>query len=236
MNRKQVNFKESDIPYSELQKIGITKMDILTMGKNNLEAFLTGKRTSMLPIKGTYANGETFAFQAKISLYRKEDKTVGVNIHPFRNEIKNDINLKQVELDILQKGGLIAKTINKEKFLVQLDTETNELLKAKVKDISIPSYIKDIELTSENKDLLKAGQNITLKSNNETLYIGLDLNSPKGVKISDTSFDLEQKIAYDRHNPQVIGTIATDKNIGEYLEYKQKHSAKIDKNENGIKI
>lgn len=236
MNRKQVFFKESDIPYNDLQKIGISKMDILTMGKTNLEAFLTGKRTSLFPIKGIYSNGEPFAFQGKISLYRKEDSTIGVNIHPLRNDIKNDINLKKEELDILQNGGLISKTINKEKYLVQLDTETNELLKAKVKDITIPSYIKDIELTQKDKELLKYGQNVTLKNNHETLYISLDLNSPKGVKISDTIFDLEQKIAYDRHNPQIIGTIASDKNIGEYIEYMQKNSAQIDKNKNVIKL
>lgn len=236
MNRKQVFFKESDIPYNDLQKIGISKMDILTMGKTNLEAFLTGKRTSLFPIKGIYSNGEPFAFQGKISLYRKEDSTIGVNIHPLRNDIKNDINLKKEELDILQNGGLISKTINKEKYLVQLDTETNELLKAKVKDITIPSYIKDIELTQKDKELLKYGQNVTLKNNHETLYISLDLNSPKGVKISDTIFDLEQKIAYDRHNPQIIGTIASDKNIGEYIEYMQKNSTQIDKNKNVIKL
>jgi len=44
MNMKQTKFKENDLPYSEFQKLGLSKADILSLDKNSLEALLSGKR------------------------------------------------------------------------------------------------------------------------------------------------------------------------------------------------
>lgn len=241
MNNKQAYFKESDIPYNDLLKIGISKMDILTLDKSNLEALTTGNRTKVLNLEGIDNNGNSFKLKGKISLYWKDNNLAGVNIHPVRRDILNDINLKIHELDRLKSDEIILKTINKEKYLVQLDNETNELLKAKVKDIIIPTYIKDQEISPEIKEQLKSGKEVTLNTKDEKLNIRIDLNSPKGFRMSDAEFIQKQKIAYDYHNPQIIGTIQTDKNRAEYLEYMQNNAAPSlvadeSNNKNSIKI
>ena len=56
----------------------------------------------------------------------------------------------------LQDNEIITKTINNQKYLVQLDPETNELLKTKIKSISIPSNIKGVELDKQQKETLKS--------------------------------------------------------------------------------
>lgn len=241
MNNKQAYFKESDIPYDDLLKIGISKMDILRLDKSNLEALTTGNRTKVLNLEGTDNNGNNFKLKGKISLYWKDNHTAGVNIHPVRNEILNDINLKPQELDRLKSDEIILKTINKEKYLVQLDNETNELLKAKVRDIIIPTYIKDQELSSDAKEQLKSGKEITINTKDEKLNIRIDLNNPRGFRVSDAEFAQKQKIAYDYQNPSVIDTIHTDKNRAEYLEYIQKNTSSClgddePKNKSSIKI
>lgn len=217
MDKKQAIFNENDIPYKELELIGVSKEKIWSLDKTNITALLSGKRTSLLDLTFHDNNGEEISLKGKISLYWKDNNNAGVKIHPIRQEIMNDINLKPKELERLRNNEVIAKTINNEKYLVQLDPETNELLKAKIKSISIPSSIKGVELNKQQKETLKSGKELILNVDKEKITIRLDLNNPKGIRFLD--FEQQQKIAYDRHNPQIIGTIHTDKNRSEYIEY-----------------
>ena len=161
MDKKQAIFNENDIPYKELELIGISKKQIWSLDKANITALLSGKRTSLLDLSFHDNNGEEISMKGKISLYWKDSNNAGVKVHPVRPEIMNDINLKPKELERLQDNEIITKTINNEKYLVQLDPETNELLKTKIKSISIPSnikgysYIRDaITLVYNNPELI----------------------------------------------------------------------------------
>lgn len=223
----QEKFKENEIPYNLLEKIGLSKNDILSLDKSRLEALLTGNRTELVQIKGTDLKGDTFDFKGKLSLYRKEDNSIGMKIHPIRPNITNDIDLTEKEVLKLQKGELITKSINGERHLIQLDKDTNELLRAKTKNIFIPSHIKDVELSSQQKEKMRQGLPIIIESGKEKLQVGLDLNSPRGLKLTNEAFDQKQKISYDRTNPQIIGTIKTDRNISEFLNYNKKNEHKI---------
>lgn len=230
MNNLQNKFRESDIPYNDLQKVGISKNDILSFSKQNLEALLNGKRTNILHLHCTDTKGESFDFNAKISMYRKEDSSIGVKIHPVRQSILNDIELKEKDIYKLKQGEVITKNINNEKYLVQLDQETNELLRAKQKSIIIPSYILNEKVDSKQKETLKNGGIIELKNGEK---VRLDLNSINGVKFID--FELKKKIEFDRLNPGVTGTIQTDKNSQEYVQYERELNQK-QKNEVKPKI
>ena len=74
-----------------------------------------------------------------------------------------------------------------------------------------------MKLDKQQKETLKSGKELILNVDKEKIAIRLDLNNPRGIKFLD--FEQKQKIAYDRHNPQIIGTIHTDKNRNEYIEY-----------------
>lgn len=241
MNNKQAFFQESDIPYKELELIGLSKMKVLSLDKSDITALLSGKRTSILDLCFHTNEGEEVKLKGKISLYWNDSNKASVNVHPVRQNIHNDINLKPKEISQLESGELITKTINNKKYLVQLDQETKELLKTKVASISIPSSIRGIELNKQQKEALKSGKEITLEIEKEKVSVRLDLNNPKGIRFED--FEQKQKIAYDKHNPQIIGTIHTDKNRGEFLEYMKgqekslpDNSASLKHSEHKIKI
>ncbi len=224
MNNKQKIFKEKDIPYSLLEQIGITKMDILSLEKTSLQALLSGNRTGLMNIKGLDKKGEKFELKGRISLYRTSDDKVSLKIHPVRENIKNDIGLKDEEVEKIKKGNLIAKNIKGERYIVQLDKLTNELLRVKVKNIRIPSHIKDVELSLDQKNRLKKGESIIVESKNEKLQVNLDLNNPKGMTIENSkqAFEKKQKWDYDYYNPNIVGTIQTDRNMAEFEEYNKK--------------
>lgn len=50
MDKKQAIFNENDIPYKELELIGISKKQIWSLDKANITALLSGKRTSLLDL------------------------------------------------------------------------------------------------------------------------------------------------------------------------------------------
>ena len=228
------NFQEYSQYLRENHNVAIIKWDDIKQGTNKNEGYKDGFTVIDLENKIAYkgedlyryayeqnqtldGKGEEISMKGKISLYWKDSNNAGVKVHPVRPEIMNDINLKPKELERLQDNEIITKTINNEKYLVQLDPETNELLKTKIKSISIPSNIKGVELDKQQKETLKSGKELILNVDKEKIAIRLDLNNPRGIKFLD--FEQKQKIAYDRHNPQIIGTIHTDKNRNEYIEY-----------------
>ena len=220
MNISQSRFTERDIPYQEFEKVGFSKEELFTkMSREDLEKLMSGKRTSMYKVQGIDSKGQDFSIMSKFSLVRKEDGTATLHLHPVRPDIKNDIGLTDSDIKKLQKEQLVPKTINGERYLVQLDKETNELLKAKTKDINVPTHIKDVELNNVQRERLRKGQLITIESGKDKIQVGIDLDNQRGLKFSDKNFEQKQKEAYDRHNPQVIGTIQTDKNRAEYLDY-----------------
>ena len=111
MDKKQAIFNENDIPYKELELIGISKKQIWSLDKANITALLSGKRTCLLDLSFHDNNGEEISMKGKISLYWKDSNNAGVKIHPVRPEIMNDINLKPKELERLQDNEIITKTI-----------------------------------------------------------------------------------------------------------------------------
>lgn len=224
MDIKQGFFKESDIPYDDLKKLGISKLDVLSLDKQNLDALLNGKRTRLFEMTFSHGNDEPYSFKGRLSLYHKEDGSTGLRVHPVRKDIENDMKLKDKEIERLKSGELISKSVGNEKYIVQLDRETNELLKVKTKNIVIPTYIKDVELNNKQIEALKSGQSIQIGAGKDKVDVKLDLNSPRGVNIID--FEQKKKLEYDLVTPGVTDAIHTDKNRAEKIEYIQKQDSK----------
>ena len=87
MDKNQAIFNENDIPYKELELIGISKKQIWSLDQANITALLSGKRTSLLDLSFHDNNGEEISMKGKISLYWKDSNNAGVKVHPVRPEI-----------------------------------------------------------------------------------------------------------------------------------------------------
>ena len=68
MNKKQAIFNENDIPYKELELIGVSKEQIWSLDKTNITALLSGKRTSLLDLTFHDSKGEEISMKGKIGL------------------------------------------------------------------------------------------------------------------------------------------------------------------------
>ncbi len=211
----QHRFYEGELPHEKLAAIGV---DPVSLSRADLEMFLSGNRTNVLNLtRETNAGPEIIP--AKISLYRKNGGDVDLKIHPRRERILNDIGLSDKELKQLQNGNKpIVKTIAGERHLVQLDREINELLRVRTKSIHIPNRINDIDLSKADREILRRGGEL---KTGDGKILRLDLNEPSGFV--HKTFEQLQREAFDYHNPQVIGILATDENRFEYTEYHKKY-------------
>lgn len=227
---KNENFKESDIPYEEFAKFGYSRERIMQLSKSDLDALLSGRRTSLLAVNRIEGVDKELDIKVKFSLKRDFDGNIRLMVHPVRESINNDIKLTVHELNKLKEDQIVIKKIEGEKYMIQRDKDNNELLKVKAKDIMIPTHIGSIELSSTQREHLKKGNPILLENSNYKIAVSVDLNSRSGLKAQNLNdMTMAEKIAFDRAHPGVIGFLMTDENRNEYTRYQERnnHNYKI---------
>lgn len=194
-----MNFDIKDLPYGQFERLGMNKKDVLSMKSDDLVSLLTGRRTSLHTFTIKDAGLEPLTVDAKLSLKMNPDNTLSLLIHPIRREIQNEIGASKQELEKLQNGELLVKPFKslngeKELYVFQLDKETNEILRVRVRDIQVPSAIKDIVLSTDQKEHLRQGGTLELysKAKDQLISARLNLNDPKGLKIVEGQVSLKE--------------------------------------------
>ncbi|QCR25278.1 DUF4099 domain-containing protein [Pontibacter sp. SGAir0037] len=194
-----MNFDIKDLPYGQFERLGMNKKDVLSMKSDDLVSLLTGRRTSLHTFTIKDAGLEPLTVDAKLSLKMNPDNTLSLLIHPIRREIQNEIGASKQELEKLQNGELLVKPFKslngeKELYVFQLDKETNEILRVRVRDIQVPSAIRDIVLSTDQKEHLRQGGTLELysKAKDQLISAHLDLNEPKGLKIVEGQISVKE--------------------------------------------
>ncbi len=208
------------IPFAQLEEIGISKKEFLSYSKDELSRLLLGRLSDLkeIGIDDKKINSK-FCF-------KEVDGEVKLILFPSFPEMKDTIGLKQEEKDALNRGDIILKVLpNKhgkyEDHLIQLDKETNNLLKSNCKNIFIPSNIENVQLGSNQVETLRQGKAIELEVNGSKVTCGIDLKAANPFKmINGDVNDWKQKQAeeWDRLTPGKIGFLKTDQNYNEYQE------------------
>lgn len=191
-----MNFDIKDLPYAQFEKLGLNKKNVLEMRAEDLASLLSGNRTSLLTFSVDLGNGQRFETDAKLSLFRNLDNSLSLQVHPVRAQIKNDIGATPEEMERLKKGELLIKdhtALNgeKEPHYFQLDRETNEILRARVRDLAVPTAIKDVVLGPDQREQLRQGRTIELKAKGgaEKIHARVDLNEPRGITTNPDRLD-----------------------------------------------
>jgi hypothetical protein len=184
-----MNFDIKDLPYAQFEKLGLGRKEVLNMRPEDLASLLQGNRTSLLTFSVELTGGQRFETDAKLSLFRNPDNSLSLQVHPVRAQVKNDIGASPEELGQLRKGGIlvrdhIALNGEREPHFFQLDRETNEILRARVRDFIVPSTIRDVVLSPDQKEQLRQGRTIELeaKGGAAVTRARVDLNEPRGFR------------------------------------------------------
>lgn len=222
------NFLEHEIPYDQLETLGISKKSFLNADPDIIRSFMTGGFTSLIMAE---IKGQENIYKVPVKLRMERDGKGGVNLNvlPLYKTTPADtsLNLNQKDMDELKDGNIIKKNVfadnKRTTYYVQLDAETNAILKTKARDIAIPSFLKGTEITAEQRETIREGKPAEINVDEETYVIGIDLLQPTGINtIKGDLGDWQMLVAqeWDRQNPGEIGFWLTDENEWEYMQLK----------------
>ena len=182
-----MNFQIDQLPIKHFEQLGITRERLKKLPKDEMHNLLSGYPSNMKFLVFKDREGTTQKVNAKLSVYRTNEGTLGLKIHPYREKIKNDMDLNRKELDQLKAGSAIAKVFNNKEYLVQLDRSINELRRVRLEHIKIAEALGSAKLTPNQKADLLSGKPIELNDEHGNITrVNLDLKRPSGICIEPT--------------------------------------------------
>lgn len=208
MNVNKIN--NSEIPYGVLQTFGLTRNMIDDLPMDVLSQILCGQRSPVLPVEVVGENGERVRSKARFSLVYGEDGGGDIVFHPVFQPIGEKIcmvtrdastgkeKLKVVDtrtiysdavIEGLKSGRaimdyMIADDGRKVKAFLQLDPETNEVLAVPTPVIgrNLQALVNEMGLTVAETNCIQNGEVLTIAQEEEQVSVGIDLNSPTGLR------------------------------------------------------
>jgi hypothetical protein len=188
-----MNITKEQLPVQQFERLSINKNSLHHLPKEEMHALLSGYPSNMKTLTFKDKDGMTQKVNAKLSIYQGIDGIISLKVHPFRRELKNDMNLTQQEIDKLKSGLTIIKALNRQQYLVQLDQSINELRRIKVESINVAGAVGRTGLSENQKADLKSGKAIYIKdANGRQRRVKLDLTSPSGISLNTPKQRMEK--------------------------------------------
>lgn len=236
--------KEADIPYEKLEKVGLTQQMIEDLPEDAQAKILSGQLSPVVPLTITTDGGEEFEGYGRFSIYEKADGELGVRIHPVMQPVGETMevakinpetgNLELVEIptserysknvvDQLRDGKVVLDYLYhedgiKEPAYLQFDEETNQIIGIPSKSIdkNVQVVAMGLHLTTAEQTCMQKGSLVSFTNeDDEMLTVGLDLQSPTGVRfaVGDDKKWMENKQRdWDKYELGVNGCWMTDDN------------------------
>lgn len=183
-------FEVKELPYSQLEALGLSKEKVHDMPPVVLNALLAGKKTPVLTfsdvnlIKGVALPEIT----GRLSVERGPDGKAELRLHtPLTNlpTTVHGVELEKAQIDLLKSPSnpilpfsIIDNTGKERQYLVQYDKALNDLHVRPVTADPVPAHINGHKLTEQQKETFQKGMNIETPDGN----IRKDMNDPFGYK------------------------------------------------------
>lgn len=208
MNVNKIN--SSEIPYGILETFGLTRNMIDDLPMDVLSQILSGRRSPVLPVEVEGENGEKVRSRARFSLIYGENGGVDVVFHPVFQPIAEKmcmvtrdsstgkeklevVDTRAVYSDAVVEGLKAGRVVmdyvtandgRKVKSFLQLDPETNEVLAVPTAVIgrNLHTLVNEFGLTVAETNCIQNGEILTISQGDEPVSVGLDLNSPTGLR------------------------------------------------------
>ncbi|MET3114878.1 hypothetical protein AAKU52_002618 [Pedobacter sp. CG_S7] len=220
-NQLKTKFKESDVNWQQLEKIGVTKERLEITGQ--LTKYLNGERTNLIDPASLKAGHKYFLENTPFALQLKDGPNGPSNHMLFKESKLNIPDLYQgQQLSVADKTNLITKNhlgklvdINGKPHFVSIDKELNQLSHREADSIKIPSKIKlangaEILLTKDQQKILSEGKPAmiaNLQDNKGQPYTGhLIVNAASGKLdvMKEVAPSMTQTIAHNQDKEQVL--------------------------------
>lgn len=236
----QKKFLMNEMPWEQLEKLGITEEKFLDFPKDSIDRIMTGNTSPLMKMKFVDNDGNAMkvpeslnVFQneegivpTKFRLLREANGKVRVELMPRRNELNlmlGETAITKEQLERLKNQESVRTVIRKfgkdEMCYVQLDSELNILQMTKEKEVVIPNAIGDVTIGTEIEQRLREGKPVELEVGDTKVTVGVDLNARNGFRVVEGDMDLwkQRKLEqWDRITPGVKGYWRTTENGWDY--------------------
>lgn len=236
----QKKFLMNEMPWEQLEKLGITEEKFLDFPKDSIDRIMTGNTSPLMKMKFVDNDGNAMevpeslnVFQneegvvpTKFRLLREANGKVRVELMPRRNELNlmlGETAITKEQLERLKNQESVRTVIRKfgkdEMCYVQLDSELNILQMTKEKEVVIPNAIGDVTIGTEIEQRLREGKPVELEVGDTKVTVGVDLNARNGFRVVEGDMDLwkQRKLEqWDRITPGVKGYWKTTENGWDY--------------------
>lgn len=213
------SFKEEEIPYEVLETFGLTREMVEDLPLRVLQQISNGRRSPVLPIHVKDNQGNIIKSRTRFSLIRNEDGKVDVLFYPQLQQS----NLSQFSEDKRNKllsGKAIIDEMHTSKgnemtAFHQIDAGTGQVLFVPTPVIgrNLQLITDEFHLSNAELNCLKNGEVLTITLGEEQLTMGIDLNEPTGIRLSDgdeQKWRQQSKREWGKHNFGCFGCWTMD--------------------------
>ena len=179
-------FYVNELPAAEMENLGLIDRDgNYTIDREDVEALLAGRRTSLIRLTELDANGFRIEqLDAKLSLYRETDDEVGFKLHPIYKEPAIPSLLDEDEAQSLISGKRLSvqKIVpgpGKQEIVFEYDAETREFISYDPGLVIAPDKINGYKLKDWQKDDFQRGLRVELPDGTELQHRAAE---PKGIR------------------------------------------------------
>ena len=236
----QKKFLMNEMPWEQLEKLGITEEKFLDFPKDSIDRIMTGNTSPLMKMKFVDNDGNAMEVPESLNLFQNEEGIVPtkfrllreangkvrVELMPRRNELNlmlGETAITKEQLERLKNQESVRTAIRKfgkdEMCYVQLDSELNILQMTKEKEVVIPNAIGDVTIGTEIEQRLREGKPVELEVGDTKVTVGVDLNARNGFRVVEGDMDLwkQRKLEqWDRITPGVKGYWKTTENGWDY--------------------
>jgi hypothetical protein len=180
MNQKI--YQEKDLPWAELEELGLASKGKLLLEKSDKEALLSGRRTSLQQLSDIKDGSlHISAIDVKLSIKPDAAGKLQLQAHPIHKYPQQPAALTELEavqfvsgqIDILHKTVPGADGKQKEVFY-EYDSETHEFIESDPLQITVPDRINGEEVTPAQRERYRKGKEIELSDGTNLRYTGVD--------------------------------------------------------------
>jgi hypothetical protein len=187
-----LKFKESELPMEELETIGLAAEGRLLINDDDLNALLTGRRSSLMRLENLKDDRISIAaIEAKISLRADEKGKLDLLIHPIYHKPATPDFLADDEAKLLEKGEIanLQKVVSdgkggKKELLVEYDPETREFIVSDTDKILAPDMVNNEHLTAAQKERYRKGKEVEMDDHTRFNYSAVDKHGIRANKLA----------------------------------------------------
>jgi len=212
MKKEHFEFTEEEIPYSILEKFGLTQEMIEDLPDESYHDILRGLRSPVLPVTVKAEDGTAVHARTRLRVVRDKDGAMDVVFYPrlkrcdlgrFSDSEKLDLQRGQAIISASPDGGAV-------KCFVQIDRDTNQVMYVPTPVIgrNLSRLADNYHLEAADIGFLQEGEPVVFTDNGEVVTAGIDLTERTGIRIErgDTvKWNREREPRMDRYNFGIYG-------------------------------